>query len=180
MKDWWGFSNSVGWIYIDREIKCNKPGSEMMVFVKCAENLAFFESKDNWINNYKFYKNCIHRSEEFEIFNRFLEKRDHFNKISKDFFLKNEKSLNLNYDVFLGKIDIEEKNKIAFEKHQNFLKKRGLNNSGVIKSSKNKIHRVTHCWNCTKTLDNNIDIECKSCGWIICMCGACGCGYSHW
>jgi len=86
MNDWWGFSNSVGWIYIDREIKCNKPGSEMMVFVKCAENLAFFESKDNWINNYKFYKNCIHRSEEFEIFNRFLEKRDHFNKISKDFF----------------------------------------------------------------------------------------------
>ena len=48
MNDWWGFQNSVGWIYIDREIKCNKPGSEMMVFfVKCAENLAFFESKDN-------------------------------------------------------------------------------------------------------------------------------------
>ena len=127
-----------------------KPGSEMMVFVKCAENLAFFESKDNWINNYKFYKNCIHRSGE--IFKRFLEKRDHLMNKPKD-FLKNEKSLNVAYDVFIGKIDIEEKNKIAFEKPQIFLKKQGLNYSGVIKSSsKNKIHRVTHCWNCTKTL----------------------------
>jgi hypothetical protein len=38
-------------------------------------------------------------------------------------------------------------------------------------------HRITHCWFCKKELDNAIDIECSACGWILCQCGACGCGF---
>lgn len=37
--------------------------------------------------------------------------------------------------------------------------------------------RVTHCYNCHEPLDNSVDIECVACGWILCACGACGCGY---
>ena len=36
--------------------------------------------------------------------------------------------------------------------------------------------RMTHCWNCKKPLSNLISVECESCKWIICSCGACGCG----
>jgi hypothetical protein len=26
-------------------------------------------------------------------------------------------------------------------------------------------------------LDNAVDVECVACDWIICVCGACGCGF---
>ena len=37
--------------------------------------------------------------------------------------------------------------------------------------------RVTNCHSCGKTLDNGIELECEACGWILCDCGACGCGF---
>lgn len=40
--------------------------------------------------------------------------------------------------------------------------------------------RVTHCYSCKSALDNSINLECRACGWILCSCGACGCGYSGW
>lgn len=60
--------------------------------------------------------------------------------------------------------------------HVNFLLKRGLPYYGVRPREDVKVHRVTMCWNCKEELDNNVDIECNNCGWIICTCGACGCG----
>ena len=42
-----------------------------------------------------------------------------------------------------------------------------------------RAHRVTHCYNCKQHLDNKIFLECSACNWIICSCGACGCGYQH-
>jgi len=41
-----------------------------------------------------------------------------------------------------------------------------------------RAHRTTHCYDCKKPLDNKLFYECISCKWIICACGACGCGYS--
>jgi len=35
--------------------------------------------------------------------------------------------------------------------------------------------RSTHCWKC-KTNLNDVDFSvCKTCHWIVCPCGACGC-----
>lgn len=59
--------------------------------------------------------------------------------------------------------------------HSNFLKQRGLPVCGVRKKPPGKFHRVTHCWSCKNPLNNEVDIECVECGWIICRCGACGC-----
>lgn len=60
--------------------------------------------------------------------------------------------------------------------HANFLLMRGLPEYGVRPREEAKVHRVTKCWNCKEELDNNVDIECTNCNWIICKCGACGCG----
>lgn len=38
--------------------------------------------------------------------------------------------------------------------------------------------RLTHCWKCQRDLSSLDDIECEVCGWLICECGACGCGYA--
>ncbi len=36
--------------------------------------------------------------------------------------------------------------------------------------------RHARCWNCHKYLDNYAELQCKGCGWMLCKCGACGCG----
>lgn len=64
------------------------------------------------------------------------------------------------------------------ERHKRFMEMTGRVYQGVGPSYQ-KERRVTHCWFCKSELDNSIDIECRSCGWIICGCGACGCNYSQ-
>ena len=45
------------------------------------------------------------------------------------------------------------------------------------KMAKNRYYlRVTRCWRCKKHLDNTANSECVKCRWILCQCGACGCG----
>lgn len=38
--------------------------------------------------------------------------------------------------------------------------------------------RHTHCYACRRDIDNLTFYECTRCEWIICLCGACGCGFS--
>ena len=45
---------------------------------------------------------------------------------------------------------------------------------GVTVASNRKVRR-TYCNSCKKALSNQVDLECKSCGWILCECGNCGC-----
>ena len=62
------------------------------------------------------------------------------------------------------------------EKHAQYLSSRGLTNDGTRLASSGQLHRTPPCWRCGERLDNSVDIECAACGWIICNCGACGCG----
>jgi hypothetical protein len=39
-------------------------------------------------------------------------------------------------------------------------------------------HRVTHCYSCKMHLESDLFMECSACRWIVCICGACGCGYN--
>lgn len=65
------------------------------------------------------------------------------------------------------------------EVHQNLLISKNVENYeeiGITLSS--KIHRrKASCFRCKTILDNHLNHECNSCGWILCMCGACGCSY---
>ncbi len=64
------------------------------------------------------------------------------------------------------------------ERHRLRLEKLGKPYLGVQPATRARQHRVTHCYACKRSLDNTIDVECVACGWILCSCGACGCGYS--
>ncbi len=67
--------------------------------------------------------------------------------------------------------------KEAEESHRKRLERFNIEYTGVRKISYER-WREANCWNCAAPLDNAIDIECVSCGWILCRCGACGCGRS--
>lgn len=66
---------------------------------------------------------------------------------------------------------------IREERHRQFLDSRGIKYQGVRTSTKIRVKRVTHCYSCKHGLDNAIDTECVACSWILCDCGACGCGW---
>jgi hypothetical protein len=62
----------------------------------------------------------------------------------------------------------------AVARHKKRLEKLSVPYFGVRQSM--RARRVTFCWSCKFGLDNDIDVECATCGWILCRCGACGCG----
>lgn len=63
--------------------------------------------------------------------------------------------------------------------HRNFLRKRGLPEAEVRTRREKNGSRATHCYSCQCSLDSSINLECGTCGWILCTCGACGCGWSR-
>ena len=68
--------------------------------------------------------------------------------------------------------------KLTESKHREFLRSKNIENAEDFEIRRSQeSHRKTHCYNCKTSLDNYIDYECTSCGWIICSCGACGCGF---
>lgn len=75
--------------------------------------------------------------------------------------------------------------RILIDKHGDFLRRKGINPEGIsaheLSNSYNRNHRSTRCYECTSGLDNEIDLECPRCTWIICTnCGACGCGHPQY
>lgn len=65
----------------------------------------------------------------------------------------------------------------AIVRHKEILERLGKKYVGVSENRK-RSHRVTHCYACKASLDSDLHIECQSCSWLICYCGACGCGYN--
>jgi hypothetical protein len=58
------------------------------------------------------------------------------------------------------------------------LSRLGIAFKGLRPAAASRFRRVTHCYECHQELDNSVDVECVACNWILCECGACGCGYS--
>jgi hypothetical protein len=62
-------------------------------------------------------------------------------------------------------------------RHRLFLSRLELEYKGLRSPTRTRSRRVDHCYNCKERVDSAIDPECAACGWIVCYCGACGCGY---
>jgi hypothetical protein len=62
------------------------------------------------------------------------------------------------------------------ERHKQFLKLREKPFLGTKERSTHLPIRAPKCWSCHAPLDSTINLECVACGWILCACGACGCG----
>lgn len=73
-------------------------------------------------------------------------------------------------------VEIEARRQETIVRHREYLERHGKKYAGVSENSR-RSHRATHCYACKASLDSDLHIECKSCSWLICHCGACGCGY---
>ena len=64
------------------------------------------------------------------------------------------------------------------ERHKEFLEKLGKTGGAILIEPRG--YRATHCYACKCDLSSMSNLECTNCGWLICKCGACGCGYSKY
>ena len=71
--------------------------------------------------------------------------------------------------------EIEVFSRTIAKRHRAFIENRGLNYTGSRNSTKK--HRSSHCYSCGGSVDSDCNLECNTCNWLICSCGACGCGY---
>lgn len=87
------------------------------------------------------------------------------------------------------RIKEEQKQKLMLEQDKQELERKTRDNfcslrkelnlpEAQLRESKKSRHRVTHCYNCDRYLESGLFLECSICGWLVCSCGACGCGYS--
>ena len=163
---WWGFNALHGWVVLDRNIPCNQAGqSGDLVFYICPELTKFSCSRKEWdepnfIYAPKYLKSLPENATiEFETLREKVEER---------LLTQFEEQI---------RADLAKKQLDAIENHQNFLKGKGLPYRGVVAVNHKKKHRLTHCYACKDSLDSEINSLCAACKWIICGCGACGCGY---
>jgi DNA helicase IV len=70
-----------------------------------------------------------------------------------------------------------DRNEVIQERHRLKVAESGKQYLGVRPVRIGRLNRVAKCYSCKSSLDNSINMECSSCGWILCSCGACGCGY---
>ena len=162
---WWGFSRQHGWVVLDRSVSNNRHGLRgKLSFFRCGDSEFYDCDFKEWVDpEYIWAQNYLKKQpnerEAFESLRVTTEQHLKFLEIKRDEAVQ------------------EAKRKRLIKNHKAFLKKIGRSYQGVVRRDESKARRVTHCYSCQKKLDNSIDSECASCRWIICECGACGCGY---
>ena len=194
--DWWGHSATRGWVLLDRNIPCNAAGvKNKLLFIECDKECAFFESWDQWTQpiymakeQYLSRLNETQREEALNKLSKLQEKLDLFRELSVYAFYESCSGNNYNpFGLAEGKPELytvysaawsKKKSEQSHNAHREFIRKIGKAYKGTSKISEAKKHRTTHCYNCHRKLDNSIDLECIACKWIICTCGACGCGWN--
>ena len=70
----------------------------------------------------------------------------------------------------------KEREEEAIVNHRKNINSLGVNYLGTSFALKKR--RTPNCYGCKAGLDNAVDLECNLCHWVICHCGACGCGWS--
>jgi hypothetical protein len=61
------------------------------------------------------------------------------------------------------------------ERHKKYLSDIG-HQGAELRESNSPYVREAHCWRCKNAIDSEVNLECSKCSWIVCHCGACGCG----
>lgn len=166
--EWWGYSQTQGWVVLNRRLYTNESGkgkNGKYIFLRCSDWTEYEDLVSNWTAPYYVYgvpylrqlnAEKLKQATE-ELFKIFSYYRDNKARIKEE-QLKRQDELKFQY---LQKI------------HNQYLDSKGLSKQKLIKNT-NRNRRVSHCWNCLSTVDNNTDYECMGCGWIVCgSCGAC-------
>ena len=174
MDNWWGYSREHGWVVLDRTIPCNFPGiRDDLLFFRWRDLTTFHAVRTDWNPPlYVFATNYL-KGKPDSVVQEFKSLENRWPDIKGEM----QRKLQENADE-QKRATLEKKRNQAIVNHQLFLDRLGIPYQGISEANPMKGRRVTHCYSCKQPLDNLINSECSVCKWIICGCGACGCGYS--
>jgi hypothetical protein len=179
-EEWWGYSEVHGWVVLDWGVPGNRT-DRTRTFIRCRDwktiTIPFSEWGRPlfvWANAYiNSIEDETRRAAELGVLNvlrararPFLDEAARVRRADAE-RIRQETASKAAAEPERAKPDTE----------QPLLKaaKRDCYSSRL---PPGRLHRITHCWNCSSGLDNSVNPECPACGWIQCECGACGCGYS--
>lgn len=188
--EWWGYSQQHGWVVLDRTIKCNTPGARgNLLFVRCNDSQAFDLLFELW-NPPQF----VFAKQYFASLPTPLQEsaRQELEKLQAR-WPKYREALHVEVERRQDRLQVQaaeaHASRVAARTQRDaeffirarseFFFKLGQSDPGTRPAQALKMHRVTHCYSCKSSLDNATDAECLACNWIVCFCGACGCGYSR-
>jgi len=151
-KLWLGNHSDNGLVLLDRNITANELGTRGYYFLKCSDKSIYCETGEWEEPNYVYIVKYLNTLEK----NKFDEELKKATEAINDYLKDNE-----NY-----------KFKIFEQVHNKYLKDKNLPMNSIVKTRRS--FRESVCWECSTSVDNSSDYECKACGWIICSnCGAC-------
>lgn len=157
---WWGFSEQHGWVVLNRNWPLNRHGEfkGKLTFVRCSDwSLIEVEAR-------------LWRGPEWTFAPRRLE------ALSGVELLREKQVLEELTREFESRAEALREQLVEL-RHGEFLAAHGQPDSNLVRVTTR--HRSANCWNCSRGIDNEVNLECRRCGWIVCWCGACGCGYGY-
>jgi hypothetical protein len=167
---WWGYTDEHGWVVLDRDDARNDGESRHPV--RCRDWAQFEVSRKDFgsdqFKGFKAFIASLSEGQAGEACGQLLGLRREFLSRAAGFLVTKAE---------LERRRREAERQAIIEAHRRFLEQRSLP-ARQVRLPSGRVHRVTHCYNCKHHLDNAVELECAACGWIVCRCGACGCGYS--
>ena len=149
--------NGAMWVY-DPSIQHDDPG---MIYAFCATREQMREYPKNQVKS-------MLKTEKSDVRHTAIEKYLKWYSAHGDSFVESDRR---------AKHDKREAEKAAFlQRHKEYLEGLGKPFTGTAEPL-SKGSRKTHCYVCKEKLDSHFFVQCNSCNWLICHCGACGCGY---
>lgn len=163
------------------KLQIKKISKEGISIVGCD----FLVPKQFFLENFKyllFSKDIVNLNKEWDEYKIFIKnKKEEIlkrKKINPIIHIKKENNETNKLEIERKELQKKEEEKIkAINNHRKNISLLGIKYNGI--SPTLKKHRTPNCYACKTLLDNSINIECNLCNWIICNCGACGCGFDR-
>jgi len=155
---WWGYNKDDQWVALDRSLRPNAPGGSGSLLMFRRKDSTLFElPREDWTPpNYVFSE-------------RYIESLAPENRKTARTSLE---EFQAEWPTYAESIRSQAVRLIR----ASFFQRIGGSDPGTRNSQGHRGRRITHCWSCKGPLDNAFDAECLACNWIVCSCGACGCG----
>ena len=172
---WWGYSSEHGWVVLDRSIPQNKPGEKGdLLFLRCSDATTFKVEFGCWKEPLFTYAPSYLQGRNNDAAQIFDGLKKQWPEVQAELHRQIAEQERLRAIA-----EFAEKKRQVLLRHQQFVERRGISYKGVSAINRGKVRRVTHCYLCKAPLDNAYDAECVACSWIVCNCGACGCGWER-
>lgn len=159
-------NSKILWVF-DGECPHDNPN---MVYLYCVKSSTMKEYEKS------FVKSRMRTADDFEKKRAIASYLAWHEKNGEEFLQQDRERVRSEMAICAKKIETQQAATIV--RHKNYLVKLGISYEGVQPLDVNK-HRATNCYACRSHLDSSINLQCAACKWLICECGACGCGYGH-